>query len=124
MLARRVPLSEPGKVAMKRYSIAVAISIFLLLASSSSLYAHQDKLPEQPKAQESERAPTVKPGSKDDIDAIGSRDIGGGKGLGNWYSIESEIRCTDAVASQGSSGGTLNRHTRLSDRFDIPVRLL
>lgn len=77
---------------MKRHSIAVAISIFLLLASSSSLYAHQDKLGEQPKTQESERAPTVKPGSKDDIDAIGSRDIGGGKGLGNWYSIESEIR--------------------------------
>lgn len=30
--------------------------------------------------------------SKDDIDAIGTRNIGGGKGIGNWYSIESEIR--------------------------------
>ena len=77
---------------MNRHSIAVAISIFLLLASSSSLSADLDKSPEQSKAEESERAPTVKPGSKDDIDAIGSRDIGGGKGLGNWYSIESEIR--------------------------------
>jgi predicted Zn-dependent protease len=33
----------------------------------------------------------VKPGGKDDIDAIGSRDIGG-RGLGNWYSLETEIR--------------------------------
>ncbi len=80
---------------MKRHSIAVAILIFLLSGSLSFLSADQDKLPEQPKAQESERAPAPKPGSKDDIDAIGSRDIGGGrggKGLGNWYSIESEIR--------------------------------
>lgn len=79
---------------MKRQSIAVAISIFLLFAGASSLSlpAEQDKSPDQPKAQEPERAPAVKPGSKDDIDAIGIRDIGGGKGLGNWYSIESEIR--------------------------------
>jgi predicted Zn-dependent protease len=77
---------------MKRHSIAVAISIFLLLSSSSFLSADQDKLPERPKAQESERAATVKPGSKDNIDAIGSRNIGGEKGVGNWYSIESEIR--------------------------------
>lgn len=31
-----------------------------------------------------------KPGSKDDIDAIGSREIGG-QGFGNWYSLEREI---------------------------------
>jgi predicted Zn-dependent protease len=77
---------------MKRHAIAVVISIFLLFASSSPLSADQDKSPEQPKAQEPERPPTVKAGSKDDVDAIGTRDIGGGKGLGNWYSIESEIR--------------------------------
>ena len=34
----------------------------------------------------------MKPGSKDDVDAIGNRDIGGGRGLGNWYSLETEIR--------------------------------
>jgi hypothetical protein len=32
-------------------------------------------------------------GGKNDIDAIGNRDIGSGKkGLGNWYSLESEIK--------------------------------
>jgi beta-barrel assembly-enhancing protease len=34
--------------------------------------------------------PGVKPGSVDDVNAVGNRDIGG-RGLGNWYSTESEI---------------------------------
>jgi len=33
----------------------------------------------------------VKPGSIEDVSAIGNRNIGG-RGLGNWYSIDSEIR--------------------------------
>lgn len=33
----------------------------------------------------------VKEGGKDDINAIGKRDIGG-RGLGNWYSLNSDIR--------------------------------
>jgi beta-barrel assembly-enhancing protease len=33
----------------------------------------------------------VKDGGKDDVDAIGNREIGG-RGLGNWYSLETEIR--------------------------------
>ena len=34
--------------------------------------------------------PHIKKGSEDDVDAIGTRNIGG-RGLGNWYSINSEI---------------------------------
>ncbi len=34
--------------------------------------------------------PGVKPGSIDDVNAVGTRDIGG-RGMGNWYSTESEI---------------------------------
>jgi len=41
----------------------------------------------------------VKPGSKDDVDAIGNRNMGG-KGLGNWYSLEKEIRMGKAYAMQ------------------------
>ncbi len=33
----------------------------------------------------------VKPGSVDDVNAVGTRNIGG-RGMGNWYSTESEIR--------------------------------
>ncbi|MBS1798921.1 MAG: M48 family metalloprotease [Acidobacteria bacterium] len=35
--------------------------------------------------------PHIKKGSEDDVDAIGTRNIGG-RGLGNWYSTDSEIR--------------------------------
>jgi beta-barrel assembly-enhancing protease len=35
--------------------------------------------------------PHIKPGSEDDVNAVGTRNIGG-RGAGNWYSIDSEIR--------------------------------
>jgi hypothetical protein len=35
--------------------------------------------------------PHIKPGSEDDVNAIGTRNIGG-RGLGNWYSTDWEIR--------------------------------
>jgi predicted Zn-dependent protease len=40
-------------------------------------------------------------GGKNDVDAIGNRKIGkGGKGLGNWYSLESEIKLGKQYAQQ------------------------
>jgi len=33
----------------------------------------------------------VKPGSIDDVNAVGNRDIGG-RGMGNWYSVDTEIK--------------------------------
>jgi predicted Zn-dependent protease len=41
----------------------------------------------------------IKPGSIDDVSAIGTRDIGG-RGLGNWYSVDSEIRMGRTYAAQ------------------------
>ena len=41
----------------------------------------------------------VKKGSLDDVNAIGNRDIGG-KGLGNWYSIEKEVAMGKQYAAQ------------------------
>jgi beta-barrel assembly-enhancing protease len=40
----------------------------------------------------------VKPGSIDDVSAVGNRDIGA-RGLGNWYSTDSEIKMGKAAAS-------------------------
>ena len=77
---------------MKHKLAAIVFTTLLILAASSFAFADQDKSSQQPTAQESKQTIKVKPGSKDDLDAIGTRDIGGGKGLGNWYSIESEIR--------------------------------
>jgi predicted Zn-dependent protease len=41
----------------------------------------------------------VKQGSRDDVDAIGNRDMGK-RGMGNWYSLESEIRMGKQYAQQ------------------------
>src|SRR6266700_7602834 len=41
----------------------------------------------------------VKQGSKDDVEAIGNRDMGK-RGMGNWYSLESEIRMGKQYAQQ------------------------
>ncbi len=53
----------------------------------------------EPKPIEQKKEVDVKPGSKDDVDAIGNRNMGG-KGLGNWYSLEKEIRMGKEFAAQ------------------------
>jgi predicted Zn-dependent protease len=45
-------------------------------------------------------------GGKSDVDAIGNRKIGG-RGLGNWYSVESEIRMGKSYAMQVESGSKI-----------------
>jgi predicted Zn-dependent protease len=42
---------------------------------------------------------TVKPGSINDVNAVGNRDIGG-RGMGNWYSTDSEIRMGRQYAAE------------------------
>jgi Peptidase family M48 len=41
----------------------------------------------------------IKPGSIEDVNAVGNRNIGG-RGLGNWYSIDSEIKMGKQYADQ------------------------
>jgi len=41
----------------------------------------------------------IKPGSIDDVSAVGNRDIGG-RGVGNWYSTDSEIRMGRQYAAE------------------------
>jgi beta-barrel assembly-enhancing protease len=45
------------------------------------------------------KMPHVKPGSIDDVNAVGTRDIGG-RGMGNWYSTESEIKMGKSYAAE------------------------
>jgi predicted Zn-dependent protease len=51
----------------------------------------EQKTDSQPSAEVEEKKLDVKKGSKEDVEAIGNRDIGK-RGLGNWYSLEKEIR--------------------------------
>jgi predicted Zn-dependent protease len=46
--------------------------------------------------------PNVKAGGKDDVDSIGNRKMGG-KGLGNWYSLEKEIQMGKEISMQVDS---------------------
>src|SRR4051794_27810866 len=41
----------------------------------------------------------IKPGSVDDVSAVGNRDIGG-RGMGNWYSTDTEIKMGKSYASE------------------------
>ena len=50
-----------------------------------------------PGPQTDPKMPGVKAGSVDDVNAVGTRDIGG-RGMGNWYSTETEIRMGKSYA--------------------------
>jgi predicted Zn-dependent protease len=78
---------------MKHANATLASSLILCLILAQPVFALPDDEVQDNKAQVTARQePKVKPGSKDDIDAIGNRDVGGGQGVGNWYSLETEIR--------------------------------
>lgn len=57
----------------------------------------QNKADEKDKKSDEKK---VKAGSKDDVEAIGNRDVGSGRGLGNWYSLESDIKIGKQYAQQ------------------------
>lgn len=74
---------------MKHSATRLATVLVLLLGFTQATPGWADAGPptEPPRtAQE----PKVKEGGKDDVDAIGNREIGG-RGLGNWYSLETEM---------------------------------
>jgi beta-barrel assembly-enhancing protease len=56
-------------------------------AKDETKQAETDALPSPGEALD----PHIKAGSEDDVNAVGTRNIGG-RGAGNWYSIDSEIR--------------------------------
>ncbi len=60
--------------------------------ADSSASADSQTAPEgEPPVQEPDDSKVKHDGSKNDVDAIGNRKVGG-RGLGDWYSLESEIR--------------------------------
>jgi predicted Zn-dependent protease len=55
--------------------------------------------PDSSAAPTDSKMPGIKQGSIDDVNAVGTRDIGG-RGMGNWYSTETEIRMGKSYAMQ------------------------
>src|SRR5579884_2226670 len=100
-------------------SVAIAPAVFAQSGSSDPAQAQtqqpaatpaqtqQNQAPQQqpgttpptiPPAQEPKEV-HVKKGSIDDVSAVGTRNIGG-RGLGNWYSTESEIKMGKSAADE------------------------
>ena len=69
---------------------------------SSSDTANQtdtSQTPQDPVIEEPDPSKVKHNGGKDDVDAIGNRKMGG-RGLGNWYSIETDIKIGKAYSQQ------------------------
>ncbi len=70
-------------------------------AAPDTVKPNVDKNQSQP-VQEPDDSKVKHDGSRNDVDAIGNRKVGG-RGMGNWYSLESEIRMGRGYAQQVES---------------------
>ena len=77
---------------MKWHASRLAFGVLLMLGLTGESFALSNRSYQPLEQAGDKQQPKIESGSKDDIDAIGTRDVGGGRGLGNWYSLESEIR--------------------------------
>ena len=68
-------------------------------SQSDTANSDTDKIQTSPPVQEPDDSKVKHDGSKKDVDAIGNRKIGG-RGLSNWYSLETEIRMGKEYAQQ------------------------
>jgi predicted Zn-dependent protease len=76
---------------MRHRASTLAITLMLLPCFAHAVPAPVRDDPRTDQSQRPAQQPKVKEGGKDDVNAIGNREIGG-RGLGNWYSLETEIR--------------------------------
>jgi len=84
-------------------AIATALAAFSVGSWTFAQVSDQDK--DQPKAGDVQNAPKQAPatlptaddsqikhdGGKTDVDAVGNRNVGCGRGVGNWYSVEHQV---------------------------------
>jgi predicted Zn-dependent protease len=76
---------------MKHSAFKLAALLVLLLGFTQVAASWAERDSPSQETQPGESQSKVKSGGIDDIDAIGNRDIGG-RGLGNWYSLETEVK--------------------------------
>jgi len=81
------------RTAISRQALAAILMVVLFFLGASTVSHAQEDIPAVPDASK------IKPGSIDDVNAIGTRNIGG-RGLGNWYSQESEVNMGRQYAAQ------------------------
>src|SRR5271167_957476 len=90
---------------MKLRWLAIAAALAAFSAGPCSLAQVSDQDKDQPKSGDVQNAPAQKPaalptqddsdikhdGGKTDVDAVGNRNIGCGRGVGNWYTVEGQV---------------------------------
>ena len=90
----------------KWFSVQLLVAAGLALAPFASVAQTQQSTPGQtpveapaPATASDQTMPGVKPGSVQDVNAVGTRNIGG-RGIGNWYSTEGEIKMGRQYAAE------------------------
>ena len=68
-------------------------------SSAAASQTDSNPTPSEPAIQEPDPSTVKHSGGKDDVDAIGNRKMGG-RGFGNWYSIDTDIKMGKAYAQQ------------------------
>src|SRR6202522_696685 len=99
---------------MKCRWLAIAIALAAFRAGPWPNAQVQDQDKDQPKASDSEGKPAPPPaalptaddsqvkhdGTKTDVDAVGNRNVGCGRGVGNWYTVEGQVARGRVYAQQ------------------------
>lgn len=104
---RKRPASPMGESHMLFRKLLIAFSLAALVVpaglaqeqSSPSDSSKPDQSQSSPPVQQPDDSKVKHDGSKNDVDAIGNRKVGG-RGMGNWYSLETEIRMGKEYAQQ------------------------
>ncbi|HEX7894934.1 MAG TPA: M48 family metallopeptidase [Terriglobales bacterium] len=91
---------------MKLRAIALTAALLAFVLASLSFAADNSKTSQTPqtasttKAEPEPSGKVPQDGGIDDIDAIGNRNVGCAKGMGNWYSLEKQIGLGKQISQQ------------------------
>ena len=94
---------------MKLRAIALTAALLGFALAPSSFAGDKGKTDQTPPSQttpattapvEPSATQTPHNGGKDDVDAIGNRNVGCAKGMGNWYSLEKQIALGKQISQQ------------------------
>ena len=95
-------------------AVAVAMAVFSAVPWTLAQNPNPDQDKDQPKAGDVKNAPKQPPaalptaddsqvkhdGGKHDVDAVGNRNVGCGRGVGNWYTVEGQVARGRVYAQQ------------------------
>jgi predicted Zn-dependent protease len=99
---------------MQHSAFKLAALLVLLLGFTQVAASRAERDSPSQGRQPGESQSKVKSGGLDDIDAIGDREIGG-RGLGNWYSLETEIKIGKEYAQMVESSTKLVQDPVISE---------